>query len=130
MAMLKGINQCKPNASVSLIGQAIEFYLKENQLFVCKEFCGHGIGKEIHMKPEILHYDYKSRAKGVVMKPGMAFTIEPIVLLNDYNNLFLLPDKWSILSKGNPSAQWEHTILITNKGYEIITLRDDELSLI
>lgn len=94
-------------------------------MFIIKEFCGHGIGKEIHMQPNIYHYKGPI-PDNYILKEGMVFTIEPIICLNKYQNLYLLPDKWSIISPNNPSSQFEHTVMITKNGCEILTLRPDE----
>lgn len=81
------------------------------------------------MFPYILHCK-SPLPNSTILKPGMVFTIEPIVCLYPYKNLYVLPDQWSIISPGNPSAQYEHTILITKTGCEILTLRPDERQLL
>lgn len=125
-ALYVGISQCKPGNALSCIGKSIENYVLKQKVHIVKEFCGHGIGEEIHMLPIIHHY-FKKNDDNIIMKEGMIFSIEPIICLNPNYRLILLNDKWTIFSPNNPSAQFEHTILITKKGYEILTKRNNEL---
>jgi methionyl aminopeptidase len=122
-AMYKGISICKPGEKIAKIGETIEEYVKSFGYTVCTEFIGHGVGKYMHMQPMVSHVRNKS---DYIMEPGMAFTIEPIVMMYPYKQLYMWEDKWSIVCPNNPSAQWEHTILITDNGYEILTLRENE----
>lgn len=122
-AMFTAIAICKPGEKISKIGEVIEEYIKSHGYTVCTEFIGHGVGKFMHMQPMVSHVRNSSK---YVMEPGMAFTIEPIVMKNPYKELYMWGDNWSIVCPDNPSAQWEHTILITEAGHEILTLRVDE----
>ena len=113
-----GISICKPNIKISEIGKIIENYVKKEGFFICKEFCGHGIGSSIHMLPIVKHYNNND---DLILKKGMTFTIEPIVLVKSYKKLFVLSDNWSVFCPDNLSAQFEHTIMITDNGCEILT---------
>lgn len=128
-ALYIGISQCKPGNALSSIGKKIEHFILKQKLHIVKEFSGHGIGEEIHMLPNIHHY-YKNTDDTILMKEGMVFTIEPIICFNPNYSLHLLNDKWSVFSPNNPSAQFEHTILITKQGHEILTKRNNETILI
>jgi len=122
-----GISICKPNIKISEIGKIIENYVKKEGFFICKEFCGHGIGKSIHMLPVIKHYNNND---DLILKKGMTFTIEPIIFVNSYKKLFILSDNWSVFCPGNLSAQFEHTIMITDNGCEILTKNNNKRILI
>ncbi len=123
-AMKKGIDQVKPGAHLNDIGQAIQKFVESNNYSVVREYCGHGIGREFHEEPQVLHYATKER--GPQLQPGMCFTIEPMVNAGK-RMVKLLPDGWTVVTKDrNLSAQWEHTILVTDSGYEILTLRQEE----
>jgi methionyl aminopeptidase len=122
-AMYMGINICKPGERIAKIGETIEEYVKYHGFTVCTEFIGHGVGKFMHMQPMVSHVRNHSK---YIMEPGMAFTIEPIVMMYPYKELYMWEDGWSIVCPDNPSAQWEHTILITEKGHEILTFREGE----
>jgi len=123
-AMQKGIDQVKPGAYLNDIGQAIQKFVESNNYSVVREYCGHGIGREFHEEPQVLHYTTKER--GPQLQPGMCFTIEPMVNAGK-RMVKLLPDGWTVVTKDRSlSAQWEHTILVTNSGYEILTLRQEE----
>jgi methionyl aminopeptidase len=99
-------------------------YVTQNGYKSCPEFAGHGVGKQLHMTPCIMHT--YGNPDQTVMEEGMAFTIEPIVLMHPYEELYMWEDEWTVISPDNPSAQWEHTILITKYGHEILTLREGE----
>jgi len=126
--MYKAINMCKPGVKISKIGEIIEEHASKFSYTVCNEFCGHGVGKELHMKPLVRHNN--NDFNDDIMEPGMAFTIEPIILMHKYEELYMWEDNWTIIAPNNPSAQWEHTILITENGHEILTLRKGEEILI
>lgn len=118
--MMAGINVCKPGARLGDIGAVIEEMAHDNGYTVVHEYCGHGIGREFHEEPQILHYG--TRGAGTEMKPGMTFTIEPMINLGK-RHCKLMKDGWTVITKDKkPSAQFEHTILITESGYEILTL--------
>ena len=118
--MMAGIEICKPGARLGDIGAVIEEMAHDNGFSVVHEYCGHGIGREFHEEPQILHYG--TRGTGIEMKPGMTFTIEPMINLGK-RHCKLLKDGWTVVTKDKkPSAQFEHTIRITEDGYEIMTL--------
>lgn len=119
-----GIQQVKPGAHFGDIGAAIQQYAESNRYTVVREYCGHGIGKIFHEAPNVLHYG--KAGTGAVMQPGMIFTIEPMINAGK-KEVKLLPDQWTVVTKDHSlSAQWEHTILVTETGYEILTRRGDE----
>ena len=123
--MFQGIQICRPGERIQNIGHKIEEYAHRNGYWVNKEFAGHGIGRDLHMPPLVCHYR-EENLEDVVMKPGMAFTIEPILMMDKEYKMQLDNDGWTVHTPGLASCQWEHTILITDKGYEILTLRDGE----
>jgi methionyl aminopeptidase len=119
-AMWLGINQVKPDATLGDIGYAIQSFAEKNGFSVVREFCGHGIGKVFHSEPQVLHYGRPGM--GLKLKAGMMFTIEPMINAGK-RDIKQLPDGWTIVTKDRSlSAQWEHTILVTDTGYEVMTL--------
>ena len=119
-AMWLGINQVKPDATLGDIGYAIQSFAEKNGFSVVREFCGHGIGKVFHSEPQVLHYGRPGM--GLKLKAGMIFTIEPMINAGK-RDIKQLPDGWTIVTKDRSlSAQWEHTILVTETGYEVMTL--------
>ncbi len=123
-ALWKGIEQVRPGATLGDIGFSIQDFVERNHCSVVREYCGHGIGRDFHEEPQVVHYG--KRGDGMVLEPGMTFTIEPMVNLGK-RNVKVLKDGWTVVTKdGRPSAQYEHTILVTDNGYEILTLRQDE----
>jgi methionyl aminopeptidase len=121
-AMWLGIKQVKPNATLGDIGHAIQTFAEKNGYSVVREFCGHGIGKKFHTEPQILHYGRPGM--GMKLQAGMTFTIEPMINAGK-RDIKQLPDGWTIVTKDRSlSAQWEHTILVTETGYEVLTLSD------
>ncbi|OFZ26579.1 MAG: type I methionyl aminopeptidase [Bdellovibrionales bacterium RIFOXYB1_FULL_37_110] len=123
--MLRGIRVIKPGKKTGDIGHAIETYALEQGFSVVEEYCGHGIGRSFHEDPQILHYGDKN--KGTVLKEGMIFTVEPMINLGE-RFCEVLKDNWTVVTKdGWPSAQYEHTILVTSNGYEVLTLRSGEI---
>ena len=121
--MMAGIGVCKPGAHIGDIGAVIEEMANDHGYGVVHEYCGHGIGREFHEEPQVLHYG--SRGTGAEMKPGMTFTVEPMINLGRRHSK-LLKDGWTVVTKDKkPSAQFEHTILITDTGYRILTLDPD-----
>lgn len=123
-AMFTGIKMVKPGVKLGDIGHAIQKYAESRHCSIVREYCGHGIGENFHEEPQILHYGKPDT--GVVLKKGMTFTIEPMVNLGK-RHIKTLPDKWTVISKDHSlSAQWEHTMLVTDDGVEIFTLREDE----
>ncbi|MBE9516696.1 MAG: type I methionyl aminopeptidase [Proteobacteria bacterium] len=118
--MVLGIEQIKPGAQLGDIGHAIQSYAESQHCSVVREYCGHGIGKEFHEDPQVLHYGEAN--KGAELKAGMIFTIEPMINAGA-RQVKLLPDNWTVVTRDHSlSAQWEHTILVTENGYEVLTL--------
>lgn len=124
MCMVKGIKMVKPGVHLGDIGHAIQKLAENNNYSIVREYCGHGIGKEFHEEPQVLHYGLPNT--GVTLKEGMTFTIEPMLNIGK-RHVKLLPDNWTVVTKDRSlSAQWEHTVLVTQEGYEILTKRHDE----
>lgn len=120
-----GIQQVKPNATLYDVAKAIQDHAEANNYSVVREYCGHGVGADFHEEPQVLHYA-APELKDIVLKPGMVFTIEPMINLGKAD-IKLLPDNWTVVTKDRKlSAQWEHTLAVTEDGYEIFTLRKDE----
>jgi methionyl aminopeptidase len=118
-AMWKGIEKVKPGTMLGDIGYAIQSYAEGAGYSVVQEFCGHGIGKKFHEEPQILHYGRPGT--GLEIQPGMIFTIEPMINQGK-RHLRILADGWTVVTKDRSlSAQWEHTVLVTDTGYEIMT---------
>lgn len=121
-----GIELVKPGTHLGDIGAAIQQHAEKNRFTVVREYCGHGIGRVFHEPPNVLHYG--KAGSGEVLKPGMIFTIEPMINAGK-RDVKLLPDGWTVVTKDHSlSAQWEHTILVTESGHEILTKRSDEIS--
>ena len=115
-----GLKQVKPYGRLNDIGDAIEPYANEHGCSIVRDLCGHGIGREFHDEPEVVHYA-QPRQKGVLMVPGMVFTIEPMVNEGTWKCKFLR-DGWTVITADKKlSAQWEHTLVVTETGYEILT---------
>ncbi len=122
--LLIGIRMVRPGIRLGDIGHAIQSHAESHNFSVVREYCGHGIGKEFHEEPQVLHYG--SPGTGAILEPGMTFTIEPMVNAGK-RNVSLLPDDWTVITKDRSlSAQWEHTILVTDDGVEVLTLRQGE----
>jgi methionyl aminopeptidase len=123
--MYAGIKEVKPGAYLGDVGAAIQEHAENNHYSVVRDYCGHGIGQVYHEEPQVLHYGH--RHEGLELKEGMCFTIEPMINLGGYQTK-LLNDGWTVVTKdGRLSAQWEHTIAVTSSGYEILTLRSEEM---
>lgn len=123
--MYLGIQQVRPGARLGDIGHAIQKHAESNGYSVVQEFCGHGIGREFHEDPQVLHYG--KPGTGIALEPGMTFTIEPMINLGK-RYVKILSDGWTAVTKDHSlSAQWEHTILVTQGGWEILTLRREEV---
>jgi methionyl aminopeptidase len=119
-AMKRGIGIVRPGTRLGDIGHAIQRYVESHHCSVVREYCGHGIGREFHEDPQVLHYG--RRGAGLELKAGMTFTIEPMVNAGR-RHVRLLPDGWTVVTKDHSlSAQWEHTILVTEEGHEVLTL--------
>lgn len=124
-AMFLGIQQVKAGARLGDIGHAIQCHAEVNRYSVVQDFCGHGIGKSFHEEPHVLHYG--KMGEGDVLEAGMIITIEPMLNLGK-RHVKTLGDGWTAVTKDHSlSAQWEHTILVTPTGYEILTLRQEEM---
>ena len=122
--LYRGIRAVRPGAHLGDIGHAIQSYAEANNLSVVREFCGHGIGEVFHDEPQILHYGRPH--SGLQISAGMTFTIEPMINAGT-RHVKLLPDQWTVVTKDHKlSAQWEHTILVTASGAEVLTLRAEE----
>ncbi len=123
-AMYLGIKEIKPGRHLGDIGAAIQTYAEANRFTIVREYCGHGIGKIFHEAPNVLHYGKPGTGEKIL--PGMIFTVEPMVNAGQ-RFVKLLPDKWTVVTKDHSlSAQWEHTILVTDDGYEVLTKRSEE----
>ncbi|MBT8144894.1 MAG: type I methionyl aminopeptidase [Gammaproteobacteria bacterium] len=119
-AMRRGIETVRPGARLGDIGHAIQSFVEAQKFSVVRDYCGHGIGKVFHEDPKVLHYG--TPGTGEELQPGMTFTIEPMVNVGSYKTR-LLPDGWTVVTKDHSlSAQWEHTILVTENGFEVLTL--------
>ena len=119
-SMWLGINAVKPGAHLGDIGYAIQAYAESNGYSVVREFCGHGIGLVFHEQPQVLHYG--QIGSGIELKAGMIFTIEPMINAGK-RDVKMLPDGWTVVTKDRSlSAQWEHTILVTESSYEVLTV--------
>ena len=124
-AMMKAIKVVKDGVLLGDIGSAIQSHVESNGFSVVQDFCGHGIGQSFHQEPNVLHYGKKGT--GEKIKSGMIFTIEPMINLGRFETK-TLKDGWTAVTKDKTlSAQFEHTIGVTNKGYEIFTLSSDQL---
>lgn len=118
--MLRGIQQVRAGAHLGDIGHAIQSHAEAHGYSVVREYCGHGIGREFHEDPQVLHYG--DAGKGLALVAGMTFTVEPMINAGR-REVKLLPDNWTVVTRDHSlSAQWEHTVLVTDSGYEILTL--------
>lgn len=124
--LYKGIEIVKPKVTLGDIGHAIQSHAVKNHYSVVREYCGHGIGAKMHEDPQVMHYG--KPGQGLALEEGMTFTIEPMINQGKADVKHLEKDGWSIaVTKDRKlSAQWEHTILVTKDGFEILTLRDEE----
>ena len=117
--MLKGIEVVKPGAHLGDIGHAIQHHAEQHNFSVVREYCGHGIGREFHEDPQVLHYG--KPGTGIELQAGMTFTVEPMINAGN-KEVKLLPDNWTVVTRDHSlSAQWEHTVLVTETGHEILT---------
>ena len=123
-AMYRGIETVKPGSTIGDIGHVIQQYVESERFGVVREYCGHGIGTVFHDEPQVLHYGQGN--SGMILEEGMTFTIEPMVNGGDWKTK-LLGDKWTVVTKDHSlSAQYEHTLLVTKTGVEILTARPEE----
>ena len=122
--LYKGIQSVRDGAKLGDIGAAIQAHAEAANFSVVREFCGHGIGEVFHDEPQVLHYGRANT--GIELKSGMTFTIEPMINAGR-RHVKMLPDQWTVVTKDHKlSAQWEHTILVTDDGAEVLTLRGEE----
>ena len=118
--MWRGIDAVKPDARLGDIGHAIQTYAEQHGFSVVREFCGHGIGRKFHEEPQVLHYGRPGA--GLRLEAGMIFTVEPMINAGKAD-IRQLADGWTIVTKDHSlSAQWEHTVLVTPEGYEVLTI--------
>ena len=123
-AMWLGIRMVRPGTRLGDIGHAIQTHAERHNFSIVREYCGHGIGRLFHEEPQVLHYGRPGT--GLELVPGMTFTIEPMINAGR-KEVKLLPDNWTVVTHDHSlSAQWEHTVLVTETGYEVLTLRPDE----
>jgi methionyl aminopeptidase len=119
-AMWKGIAKVRPGARLGDIGHAIQTFAEHHGFSVVREFCGHGVGAKFHEEPQVLHYGRPGTLEELV--PGMIFTIEPMINAGR-RDIREMPDGWTIVTRDRSlSAQWEHTVLVTETGYEVLTV--------
>ena len=122
--LLVGIALVRPGARLGDIGAAIQTLAESRNFSVVREYCGHGIGSIFHEEPQVLHYG--NAGTGVELQPGMTFTIEPMINAGK-RHVKLLGDNWTVVTKDRGlSAQWEHTVLVTDSGHEVLTARAGE----
>ena len=115
-----GMEVAKPFGFVGDIGHAIQKHAEKNGYSVVRDLCGHGVGLEFHEEPEVTHFGKKGT--GMLLVPGMVFTIEPMINMGRYDVYIDADDNWTVLTDdGLPSAQWEHTFVMTDHGLEILT---------
>ncbi|KJY93905.1 methionine aminopeptidase [Vibrio neptunius] len=127
-AMWQGIKQVKPGATLGDVGHAIQQYAESQGYSIVREYCGHGIGREMHEAPQVLHYGLPNH--GLTLKEGMTFTIEPMVN-QGAARVKTKKDGWTVVTRDKKlSAQSEHTVLVTRSGYEVLTLREEERALV
>jgi len=122
--MKTGIQMVRPGTQLGDIGHAIQKHAEAHHYTVVREYCGHGIGREFHEDPQVLHYGRPGT--GMTLEEGMTFTIEPMINVGKRHTK-ILKDGWTVVTKDHSlSAQWEHTILVTADGYDVLTLREGE----
>lgn len=119
-----GIEQVKPGAHLGNIGATIQSYAEKQGYSVVRDFCGHGIGRKFHEPPQVLHFGRPQT--GPILQPGMTFTIEPMINAGKYH-VKILSDNWTAVTADHSlSAQWEHTLLVTEEGVDVLTKRKEE----
>ncbi|MBB6193846.1 methionyl aminopeptidase [Sphingobium wenxiniae] len=127
-AMWKGIGQVRPGAHIGAIGFAIERHAKKNGYSIVREFCGHGIGREMHEEPQVMNFGRPGM--GVRLREGMVFTIEPMINQGT-RKVSTQDDGWTVVTNDRKlSAQFEHTVAVTGNGVEVLTLRRDEMPML
>jgi methionyl aminopeptidase len=124
--MQLGIERVRPGAKLGDIGHAIQSHAESRGFSVVRDYCGHGIGREFHEDPQVLHYGRPGT--GMALMPGMIFTVEPMINAGRPETK-VLPDNWTVVTRDHSlSAQWEHTVLVTDTGHEILTRSSDSAS--
>ena len=124
-SLYEGIKEVRPGAHIGDISASIEEYAKKHNLGVVKELCGHGIGTSMHEDPEVPNYG--KRGTGARLKEGMVICIEPMLTFGN-EDIYIMDDEWTVNTQdGSPAAHYEHTVLVTHDGYEILTPRLDEI---
>ena len=119
-AMWRGIRAVRAGAQIGDIGHAIQSFVESERFSVVREYCGHGIGRQFHEDPQVLHYGRPGT--GPTLVPGMTITVEPMINAGR-RDVKLLSDGWTVVTKDHSlSAQWEHTVLVTEDGYDVLTL--------
>jgi methionyl aminopeptidase len=127
-AMWIGIHQIRPGKNLRDVGRAIQKFAEGERFSVVREYCGHGIGAVYHEDPQVLHYD--DSKTNVELVPGMVFTVEPMINAGA-RQVKLLPDGWTVVTKDKSlSAQWEHTIAVTETGFEVMTLLERDAGMV
>ena len=127
-ALWAGIRQVRPGATLGDVGHAIQRLAEGAGYNVVREYCGHGIGRQMHEAPQVLHYGHRN--SGLVLKPGMVFTIEPMINQGG-RGVRTLKDGWTVITRDRSlSAQWEHTVAVTAQGVEVLTLREEERGMV
>ena len=122
--MCIGIEMVRPGVRLGDIGYAIQDHAESHNFSVVREYCGHGIGRQFHEEPQVLHYGKPDT--GLVLEPGLIFTIEPMINAGK-RQVKLMPDNWTVVTKDHSlSAQWEHTVLVTDDGFEVLTRRQED----
>jgi methionyl aminopeptidase len=118
--MWRGIRAIRPGARLGDVGHAVQSFVEQNRFSVVREYCGHGIGRVFHEDPQVLHYGRPGT--GLELVPGMTITVEPMINAGK-REVKLLSDGWTVVTKDHSlSAQWEHTVLVTDTGFEVLTL--------
>lgn len=128
--LYEGIKVVKPNATLGDVGHAVQVHAEKHGYSVVREYCGHGIGTKMHEEPQVPHYG--TPGKGLKLLPGMTFTIEPMINQGKAAIKNITKDNWTVAVTADRrlSAQWEHTLLVTETGFEILTLREEERDLL
>jgi methionyl aminopeptidase len=122
-SMARGIEVVRPGVTLGDVGHAIQVFAEGKHYSVVQEYCGHGIGSSFHEDPQVLHFG--KPGDGVTLKAGMTFTIEPMIN-QGRRHAKVLADGWTVVTKDRSlSAQWEHTVLVTESGYELLTISSD-----
>ena len=122
--MRLGIEMVKPGIQLGDIGHTIQQHAEKQHCSVVREYCGHGIGIKFHEDPQVLHYG--TPGTGLALEPGMTFTIEPMINVGK-REVKVLPDDWTVVTRDRSlSAQWEHTILVTDDGFDVLTRRPED----